>query len=144
MKCRIKFNGKWRSLMNYECLSLKLNVSWVLTLITFSPWWCSDWQTLFIDLFINLSECCHIFRGCVSDLVVTSYAVGFVYISRDSWVLCLILLCSLMMCTNNRVQLWHDGRSHLLRIALPHHYADVCEGIELLKCLSYAFCPSVC
>ena len=53
-----------------------------------------------------------------------------------------VLLCNLMMCA-------HDGMHNdsmvvfvCLHITLPHyhHYADISEGIELLKCLSSTFC----
>ena len=64
------------------------------------------------------------------------------YISRESWVLCLLLLFSVMMCANNRV---HHGPMVVfvcLRITLPHshHYAYLSEDIELLTCFSDAFC----
>ena len=35
---------------------------------------------------ISLSHCCHVSPGCVSEMAVTSYAIGFWYIFRESWV----------------------------------------------------------
>ena len=68
------------------------------------------------------------------------YAVGF--ISRQSWVLCLLLLRSLIMCANNRVHYDPMVVLFCLHISLPpyHHYTDLSESIELLKCLSGKFC----
>ena len=43
------------------------------------------------------------FRGCVPAVVAPSYAVGFIYIPGKLFFVS-SLLCSLMMCTNNRVQ----------------------------------------
>ena len=68
------------------------------------------------------------------------------YISREIWILFLVLLCCLMICANNRA---HYGPMFVFvcfHITLPHyhHYADVSESIELLKCLSGTFFPSVC
>ena len=57
------------------------------------------------------------------------------YISREVWVLFLLLLCSLMMCTNNRVHYGPMAVFICLHITHYHHYADVSEGIELVKCL---------
>ena len=55
-----------------------------------------------------------------------------------NWVLCILLLRSLMMCAYNQV---HYGSMIIfmcLHIKLPHyhHYADLSEGIELQKCMS--------
>ena len=51
---------------------------------------------------INRSHCCHIFRGCVPDVAVPSYAGSFMYIPGKPGFLSSVLLCSLMMCANNR------------------------------------------
>ena len=63
------------------------------------------------------------------------------YISRKSWVLCLLLLCSLKVCANNRV---HSGPMVLCFLRITqlqyHHYADQSQGIELLKCFLCIFC----
>ena len=85
------------------------------------------------------------FCGYVPEVVVPSYAVGFIYgyIPGQLGIVSFIyILCSLMMCVNNQV---HYGLMVVfvcLHITLPyyHHYADVSEGIELLKCLSDTFC----
>ena len=62
------------------------------------------------------------------------------YISQESWVLFLLLLCSLVMCANNWVCFGPMVILICLHFTLPHHYADVAEGIKLLKCLSGIFC----
>ena len=54
----------------------------------------------------------------------------------------LLLLCSLMMCANNRV---HHGPIVVFvcfHITLPqyHHYADLSESIDFLKCFLRIFC----
>ena len=74
-------------------------------------------------------------------MVVPSYAVGFTYIPGRLG-LCLLLLCSLMMCANNRVHYSPMVVFVCLHITLPHyrHYADLSEGVELLKCFSSTFC----
>ena len=80
------------------------------------------------------------FRGCVPGVFVLSYTVGFIYI-QESWVLCLLLLCSLMVCANNLVHYDPTVASVFKHIKLHyHHYADLSEGIELLKCLPGTFC----
>ena len=70
-------------------------------------------------------------------VVVPSCALAFIYIPKR-WVLCIQFLCGLMMRTYNRV---HYGPMVIficLLIKLPHyhHYKDLSESIELLKCLS--------
>ena len=85
------------------------------------------------------------FRGCVSEAAVPSYVVGFIYI-RESLVLFLVLLCSIInMCANDRVHYDPMVIFVCLQITLLHyhHYADVSEGIELLKCLSVHFVECV-
>ena len=67
------------------------------------------------------------------------------YISMESWVLLLLLLCSLMMCANNRI---HYGLMVVficLHVTLAHylHYAGISEGTELLKRFSGTFWSSV-
>ena len=59
------------------------------------------------------------------------------YISPESC-FCLLLLCSFVMCKNNRIQYDLMVVFVCLYIALPHY--DLSEGIELLKCLTGAFC----
>ena len=74
------------------------------------------------------------------ELVVPSYAVGFIYI-QGKLDFVPSLMCSLMMCANN--QLHYDSMVVFicLHITLHHHYGctDVCEWNELLKCLSISF-----
>ena len=69
-------------------------------------------------------------------MVVPSYDVGFIYI-LGKLVLCFLSLCSLVICTNNRVRYGPMVVVISLHITLPHyhHYADVSESIELLKYL---------
>ena len=80
-------------------------------------------------------------HGCIPG-GCTIICCWFLYISWESFVWGLLLLCSLMMCANNRV---HSGLMVVfvcLHITLPHyhHYADISEGIELQTCLSGIFC----
>ena len=64
------------------------------------------------------------------------------YISRESCVLCLSLLWNLMMSADNRIH--YDPMvvfvCQHITLAHYHHYADLTESIELLKCLSGTFC----
>ena len=52
------------------------------------------------------------FRGCLPEIVVPSYTVGFIYTSRDRWVLFLLLQCSLMMCANKYIMVWWSYSSY--------------------------------
>ena len=82
----------------------------------------------FIALFARYVIFDMFFRGCVPEVVVPAYAFGLIYKSRESWVVFVILPCSLC-----------------LHILLPHyhHYADVSEGVEFLKCFSRTFVECV-
>ena len=62
-------------------------------------------------------------------------------ISRDSWVLCMSLFCSLMMRANHRVHYGPMVVFAFFGVTLHHyhHYADVSGGIGLLECLSDIF-----
>ena len=82
------------------------------------------------------------FHGCVLCGWLYHHMLSVSYISRESWVLCLLLLCSLMMFANDWVQCDSMVVFFCLQITLPHyHYhADLPEGIELLICLSGIFC----
>ena len=64
------------------------------------------------------------------------------YISRESWVFCLSLLCSLMMCAKDEVHYDPMVVFDCLHVTLRHyrHHAELSENIELLKCLSGTFC----
>ena len=71
------------------------------------------------------------------------------YISQESWVLFLLLLCSLIMCANKRVHYGPMVVFSCLLSTLPHYHhcadcADVSEGNELPKCLPGTFLSSVC
>ena len=75
----------------------------------------------------------------VCDMLLVSHI--FAYVFRENWFLRLWLLCSLMMCTNSRVHYGLMVVYGYLHITIPHHhhYADLSEGNELLKCLSDIF-----
>ena len=79
-----------------------------------------------------------IHRTGVNSLRLGDAKWGQRYISWKGWVLCLLLLCSLMLGANNQVHYGLMVKFVCLQITLPHHhhYADLSEGIELLKCLS--------
>ena len=70
------------------------------------------------------------------------HMVSLSYISGEWWVLCLLSLCSLMMCANNKSHYDPIIIFVCLYITPPHynHYADLSESIDLLKCLSGTFC----
>ena len=96
---------------------------------------------------INLTHCFHIFPwlcvwgGC-TNICCQLHIYLYIHISWESWVLFLDLLCSLMMCANNRVHYGLIVIYGYLHITLPeyHHYADLSESIELQKCFSDIFC----
>ena len=72
----------------------------------------------------------HLTRPSHFQCIIISYRLSksASYISRDSWVVFLLLLCSLMMCANDRV---HYGPMVVclhITLAHYHHYADVCES----------------
>ena len=72
--------------------------------------------------------------------------LSFSYISWESWVMCLLLLCSRMMSATNRVHYHPIAVFVCLYITLPHyhHYSDLSKDIELLKCLSIHSASNVC
>ena len=61
---------------------------------------------------INLSHCCHIFRGCVPDVIIPSYAVCFIYIPGKLGFLSVIAVQSYDVCKGWST-LWPDGRIRL-------------------------------
>ena len=63
------------------------------------------------------------------------------YISQESCFF-LLLLCSFMLCSNNRIHYGSTVVFDCLHFTPPHyhHYADVSEGIGLLKYLSGTLC----
>ena len=73
------------------------------------------------------------FRGCVSEVVVPTYAVGSIC-SPENLGLFYLLLCSRMMRANNRLHYGPIVIFVCLYIAPPHyHYhSDVSKGMELL------------
>ena len=73
-------------------------------------------------------------------MLLVSYV--YEYISWESWVFCPLLLCSLMMCANDKAHYDLMVVFVYLHITLPHYhyYADLFESIELVKCLSGTFC----
>ena len=79
---------------------------------------------------------------CLRWLYHRMLSVSYFSISQEIWILRLSLLCSLMMCANNRVHYGLMVVYGYLHITLPHHHhhSDLSEGIELLKCLSDIFC----
>ena len=91
---------------------------------------------------IHLSHCCHIFfRGCASEMVVLSYSVIY-YIYPGTLRPFFHYWCSVYGICN-----WSDtlivSVCLLITPSHYHHYADVSEGIELLKCWS-GICCRVC
>ena len=86
---------------------------------------------------INLSRCCQIFRGCVTEVVSSSYAVGFIYIPGKLGVVyfnCTVLWCAQII---EYIMAW-PSYSFVCTLHYHPNHADVYEG--LLKCLSGIFC----
>ena len=88
----------------------------------------------------NIYPCLCVWSGCT--IIYVYIYIIYIYTSRESWGFRLWLLCSLMMCRNNRV---HCGLmvvyGHLhITLLHYHHYAELPDGIELLKCSSDMFC----
>ena len=82
------------------------------------------------------------FRGCVPEVVVTSYVVGYICV-----LVLFLLLCRFMVFANNRMHYGPMVVFIYLQFTLPHcyHYADVSEGIGILKYkLVRYILPSVC
>ena len=67
------------------------------------------------------------------------------YISRKNWV-CVFYCCAALWCAHILKYIMARWWYSCLHIKLPsyHHYADLSEGIELLKCLSGNSVSSVC
>ena len=82
------------------------------------------------------------FRGCVPEVVVPSYAVSFIYIPGKLGFV--PLLCSLMMCANNRIQ--YCRWSYCLHTTLTHYhnYADLSDGILVLNACQVHSVANVC
>ena len=70
------------------------------------------------------------------------YILSISYVSQESWVLFLLLLCSLMMCTNNQVHYGPMVTFACLHFTLSHyhHHAGIYEGVELVKWWLDTFC----
>ena len=88
---------------------------------------------------IYFSHCCHIFRGCVPEVVVPSYVGSFIYKYPGKAGLPIFYYCAVLWCAQiiKYIITWWP-QSFCLHIALPHY--DPSEGIELLNCLSGTFC----
>ena len=83
------------------------------------------------------------FRGCVPEVAVPHMlSVWYICIPGNLFFFCPLILCSLMMCANTRVHYDPMVEFICLYITLPpyHHYTDLSESIELLKCLAGTFC----
>ena len=70
----------------------------------------------------NLSRCCHIFHGCVSEVVVPSYSASCR--SRESLVIVFVITIRLW-CVQNKClgTLWPEGTRYLFIFTL--HYCNV-------------------
>ena len=91
---------------------------------------------------IHISHCYHIFRGCVSDIFVTSYSVTYCIYVPGKPGICFIIIVQIMMSANDRICF----RLQVVLVFLystPSHYhhgANLSGDIELIKCLSDIFC----
>ena len=94
---------------------------------------------------INLSHCCHIFRGCVSEVVVyhhmlpISYIYIHIYIYTWKAGFCVFNCCAVLWCAQIIMYMIIYGYLHITLLHY-HRYADLSEGIEMLKCLADIFC----
>ena len=77
---------------------------------------------------------------CLRWLYHHMLSVSYIYL--ESWVLSLLLLCTIMMCEYNGVHYDLIVVFVCLRITLHHyhHYADVSESIELVTCILTTVC----
>ena len=82
---------------------------------------------------IHLSHCCHIFRGCVSEMVVLPYSViYYIYISREHWDLVSIICVhsidvQSMVFANDRMHYGLQVVFVCLQIA-PYHYHNYTDS----------------
>ena len=90
---------------------------------------------------INLPHCCHFFRGCGPEVVVPSYAVGFIYISGLVYFNIVQSYDVQSYGANNQVHYGSMAAFICLHITVHHHhYAAVSEGSEILNFFSGTFC----
>ena len=79
------------------------------------------------------------FRGCVSEIFVTSYSA---YTFRESWEFVFIIIVQFMMRAN--IQIHFDLKIVFVNLYITpshyHHCASLSEDIELIKCLSDIVC----
>ena len=82
-------------------------------------------------------------HGCVPEVVIASYAVGFIHILGKLGLVS-FYYCAVLWCVQITEYIDFDMMVIFicLHITLPHydHYADQSQLIELLKCLSGTFC----
>ena len=91
---------------------------------------------------INLSHCYYIFRGCAPVMFVTSYSVTYcVYISEKPGFIYIIIV-QFLMSSNSQMRFGVQIIFVCLYITPSHyhHYTDLSDDIELIKCLSDIFC----
>ena len=126
-------NKEYKSLGNcWKIVSSVVKESWGRLLFLIK---CQNYDK--IELWLNLRlKCCLESWQAGQQWHHRMLAVS--YISQESWGFCLLLLCSFMMCASNQIHYDLMVVFVCLPKALPHY--DISEGIELLKCLSGAFC----
>ena len=91
---------------------------------------------------IHLSHCYHIFRGCVSEVFVTSYSVTYCIYIPGNREFVFIIFVQFMMSANSQIRI--DLKIVFVYLYITpsnyHHCASFSEDIELIKCLSDIVC----
>ena len=84
---------------------------------------------------ILLSRCYHIFRGCVSEMFVTSYMLLIAYTLRENREFVFIVFVQFMISANSRIRFGLKIVFAYSFITLSHHHhcANLSENIELIK-----------
>ena len=77
----------------------------------------------------------HVASCTVGFIYIYTYIYVYIYIFRDSWIFCLSLLCSRMMCANNRVHYDPMVVFVCLLITLHHYHHYVRNILPRSVCL---------
>ena len=91
---------------------------------------------------INLTHCCHFFRGCLRSLLHNILSL-IAYTFRENRNFVVIFIVQFVMSANNRMHFGLQIVFVCLYITPSHyhHCANLSEDNELIKCMSDIFCP---
>ena len=91
---------------------------------------------------IHLSHCYHIFRGCVSEVFVTSYSVTYCIYIPGNREFVFVIIVQFMMSANSQIRF--DLKIVFVYLYIVpsyyHHCPSLYEDIELIKCLPDIVC----